>query len=450
MAKITFDDIIKDISPELHKIVTEDYRKNLDLQIAVIDISYKALRANIIGTSSSSKKAEYFDAIYTLLKEVVRETIPINRQFSDITKVPVDYFSKNSPGVILLENKALDHKLLIGKNTDSVRRYITTYISKHPKLINTRFGIKIQKTPILNAQNQETGSFTKKPISRAQIGHTAGVEEYLDSPLEQKILAIGNYFKDDPEISRIVKQQLETLYDIQSSISYTFRNTTPELMQGYEKVLGKGFISMTIHTDIINSRFSKLEQKIYFAIRQAIITKYNLVKQLSGSNTMLEDIAEGLIDILQGKTSGLKKHRAHTGKVESKSTKPKAKVNASIPKISLRDVRGQFTSLTNLQNLLNSKLAEQIKRNMGKGFSKSVLNNRTGRFASSAQVERLTVSKQGMITAFYSYMKSPYQTFEPGFAQGSPQTRDPKLLIGKSIREIAAASMANKLRAVSI
>ena len=119
-------------------------------------------------------------------------------------------------------------------------------------------------------------------------------------------------------------------------------------------------------------------------------------------------------------------------------------------KIKVRTKKGQFTSLTSIQNLINSKLAEQIKRNMGDGSSKSVLNYRTGRFASSAQVERLTMSKEGMITAFYSYMKSPYQTFERGFKQGSPVSRDPKLLIGKSIREIAAASMANRLRAVSI
>jgi hypothetical protein len=46
-------------------------------------------------------------------------------------------------------------------------------------------------------------------------------------------------------------------------------------------------------------------------------------------------------------------------------------------------------------------------------------------------------------------MKNPYQTFEPGYRQGSPKTRDPKLLIAASIREIAATKVGNKLRAVS-
>jgi hypothetical protein len=62
----------------------------------------------------------------------------------------------------------------------------------------------------------------------------------------------------------------------------------------------------------------------------------------------------------------------------------------------------------------------------------------------------MSQSREGMITAFYSYMKNPYQTFEPGYAQGSPKTRDPKLLIAKSIREIAATKVGNRLRAVSV
>jgi hypothetical protein len=87
---------------------------------------------------------------------------------------------------------------------------------------------------------------------------------------------------------------------------------------------------------------------------------------------------------------------------------------------------------------------------MGSGDQRSVLNYRTGRFAGSAKVERMSQSREGMITAFYSYMKNPYQTFEPGFRQGSPKTRDPKLLIAKSIREIAETRVANRLRAVVI
>ena len=108
------------------------------------------------------------------------------------------------------------------------------------------------------------------------------------------------------------------------------------------------------------------------------------------------------------------------------------------------------TNLTSLQNLINANLQNVISANMGDGSSKNILNYRTGRFAASASVERMSESRAGMITAFYTYMKNPYQTFEPGYAQGKPASRDPKLLISKSIREIAALKVGNRLRAVSI
>lgn len=87
---------------------------------------------------------------------------------------------------------------------------------------------------------------------------------------------------------------------------------------------------------------------------------------------------------------------------------------------------------------------------MGEGSSKTVLNYRTGRFAASAKVETMSENRQGMITAFYRYMKNPYQTFEPGFKQGTPKTRDPRLLISQSIREIAATRVSNQLRAQAL
>jgi len=107
-------------------------------------------------------------------------------------------------------------------------------------------------------------------------------------------------------------------------------------------------------------------------------------------------------------------------------------------------------SLINLQNLINRQLQDVISANMGDGNSRNVLNYRTGRLASSAKVETMSQSRAGMITAFYSYMKNPYATFSDGGKQSSPKSRDPKLLIAKSIREIAAQQVGNRLRAVNI
>ena len=95
----------------------------------------------------------------------------------------------------------------------------------------------------------------------------------------------------------------------------------------------------------------------------------------------------------------------------------------------MRTTSGQFTSLVSLQNLLNQGLASQIQKNMGKGDRRDILNYRSGRFAESAKVETMSQSREGMITAFY---------------------RDPKLLISKSIREIGATMVGNRMRAVLV
>jgi hypothetical protein len=130
-------------------------------------------------------------------------------------------------------------------------------------------------------------------------------------------------------------------------------------------------------------------------------------------------------------------------------TETKAK-SIKTPPVQFLSTVDQSTSLVSLQNILNQGLASQIEKNMGKGDRRDILNYRTGRFAESAKVETMSQSREGMITAFYSYMRNPYATFSFGGAQSSPATRDPKLLISRSIREIGATMVGNRMRAVLV
>ena len=87
---------------------------------------------------------------------------------------------------------------------------------------------------------------------------------------------------------------------------------------------------------------------------------------------------------------------------------------------------------------------------MGTGYDKKVLNYRSGRLADSASIERVSQSRAGMVSVFYNYMRNPYGTFSTGGAQQDPTSRDPKLLISKSIREIGASIVGNRMRALSM
>jgi len=103
------------------------------------------------------------------------------------------------------------------------------------------------------------------------------------------------------------------------------------------------------------------------------------------------------------------------------------------------------TNIINIVNLINMQLAETIRQNMGSPR----LNYRTGRFANSAKVLPGTMDKDGALRLPYTYMKYPYQTFEPGFARGST-ARDPKVVIGESIKELAIRLVLMKMRVVRV
>ena len=92
-----------------------------------------------------------------------------------------------------------------------------------------------------------------------------------------------------------------------------------------------------------------------------------------------------------------------------------------------------------LATLINRALPEVVASKM----TSPALNYRTGRFAQSAEVKNITVGPRGGTAVEYTYRKDPYQTFEPGYAMGSTQ-RDPRKIIGESIRQIAQGIVGNK------
>lgn len=129
--------------------------------------------------------------------------------------------------------------------------------------------------------------------------------------------------------------------------------------------------------------------------------------------------------------------------------KPKQAVQADLPYARPDDLKIN-DSLGGLQNIINAALPQKLRQNMGNGSSKDVLNYRTGRFSENVEVQRLTRSRSGMITAYYDYMRYPYATFSEGGQQQYPRSRDPKLLISKSIREIMQEQMITRMRAVLV
>ena len=96
-----------------------------------------------------------------------------------------------------------------------------------------------------------------------------------------------------------------------------------------------------------------------------------------------------------------------------------------------------------LTQLLNQALPKELQKNMTGVYPKS-LEYRTGRFAQSAEVTSI-VPFPRMTQIQYTYQKDPYQVFETD--SGNPLAsagRDPRRIIGGTIREIAQEIMGEK------
>jgi hypothetical protein len=132
-----------------------------------------------------------------------------------------------------------------------------------------------------------------------------------------------------------------------------------------------------------------------------------------------------------------------------KSTKKKAKVSKAATAIALgkgvkagrvkrerKVTEGPASSPLRLITEFNRQLPSVVRKNMGS----PALNNITGRFADSVRVENIIKTPKGFPSVGYTYQRDPYQVFEEGV--GSPPwangNRDPRDLIDKSVREIAA------------
>jgi hypothetical protein len=271
---------------------------------------------------------------------------------------------------------------------------------------------------------------------------------------------------------------------IQAVTSFVTDTRQADIFISIDKDFSEGFLKLFVRAGgnivkfentLINSRRgSVLETREKRGVNKSVLNKLasaftkadtTISKRLSRyilnhkkSPNAIEYLQQVLVNTILGNNT--EKYGSKSKAVKSSKDKVKKQVISGIsskrspklPKLTKPKtvIPPSAVSLANLQNLINRQLQDVVSANMGDGDSRNVLNYRTGRLASSAKVEYMSQSRAGMITAFYSYMKNPYATFSEGGKQQNPKSRDPKLLISKSIREIAAQQVGNRLRAVNI
>jgi len=163
---------------------------------------------------------------------------------------------------------------------------------------------------------------------------------------------------------------------------------------------------------------------------------------LRSSPSYFEIVNKSLVDAFLGNKT---KNQKYTSNAKTQIKPTGKSVDKLSPKIIDKRSTVEDLSVVRLQTLINLRLHDQIKINMGKGRSKNVLNYRTGRFAKSAEAQAVVQSRDQYLDVYYTYQRFPYDTFLPGGRLYKPG-RDPRTIIGRSIRQLATEFVSNNFK----
>lgn len=258
----------------------------------------------------------------------------------------------------------------------------------------------------------------------------------IESSARDVNLAFRGLLDNIKPVADLIGKQGEILATLNPILAEAIKNNASAV-----KDLGNTFVntpgSLSIKqyiAEIVKEtiKFGKIQTKLPKSSANIKNTIVNTDSNINAVNKIIKT-AKSQIKKLQSEIGKIKKSQLAKAK-----SKPRSSVLQNLP-----------PNLLNLKQLLDIGLIDRVKQNMGKGNRKDILNLRSGRFAESVRINRLTQNKDGAVSAFYTYMRNPYDTFSEGGKQSRPRSRDPKLLISKSIREIAQELKITRLRAIS-
>jgi len=323
----------------------------------------------------------------------------------------------------------------------------TTNVFKRFKTIKQQ----IQK-PLLQALNKEIASLNK--------GKRKGNRFSSINARGAGFLDIGH--GDDSSVSLQRQREVNNaLFDFDTSNSPLAHKFLGELRDNLglkgSRVNGKSSdtISISLESKNINrDSFSKGEVAGLNKALKAEIEKLGgqyWVDQ-EGSDSKSTKIEKEIVDAFVSGVKNSKKKvkrakkgpikKSNTSGAKSKGRKTKASVGAafkdtSAAKTKKLNKKGPASSPLQLIGIMNQRLPQEVRQNM----QAPALVNRTGRFADSVKITDINSTAKGFPSVGYTYDRDNYGQYEStsGSSWADPD-RDPRVLIDRSIREIAATA----------
>ena len=345
-------------------------------------------------------------------------------------------------------NELIEAKAQLKTNTNEKAYIIGSYNTiKRQKRGNGKLGTIVSEELKLNKkENDETFKLLGGQGSKAgaQLGHEEGGRGLASSSV--------NALKAE---SMIARSSVEDKGVLESAIS-TYKNTMTLDIKHSQVItkdgkLKKSYVPLLSWQESISNQEMKEAEED--AVRELNIALKDIAT-MDGSTPLLSALTqvtlEGLsptkkrknVKVVGKKASVINESTkgASTKKTTKKKKTPIVRDSgierASVSAILKKKKSARAVSPFSYMAMINKKLPETVRKNMGG----SGLQNRTGRFANSVKVQDVNVTKQGHPSFGYTYAKNPYQVFEvgEGSAPWANSRRDPRKLIDKSIREVAA------------
>lgn len=425
------DKILKDLKSTVQGS-DKDARSALERQVGQVLIINKVRFSQILKESIPSlknpKAKPVLEKIWSEFSEKLKtrqSNIPKKRLKEIIEQVGPN--GKNIPGL-----RTNDHVFFI-------KTYATAKSAKGRLLkAIVRKQLKENSISFQDEEVQRLGGADNK--FGAQLGHAEGGFGIATSSTR---VAQAKRVLSSSSLSSIEKATIQTaISQYENTLKLDINHTQVVTRKGIKK----SYVPVLSWQKAINNNLqAKLE-------RQALTSfKNELASIKTKSSTPLDEaVAAVLLNELaprKAKVTGKrKKSISETSKSPTRKTRVKQKNYIKVARDSTvpqeltgpkrKAKKGPSSVPLSFLGILNSRLPETVAKNMGEPG----LVYRTGRFANSVKALNILTTKQGFSSIGYTYDLSPYQVFEMG--QGSPPwatpERDPRGLIDRSIREIAA------------
>lgn len=241
----------------------------------------------------------------------------------------------------------------------------------------------------------------------------------------------------DISVSKSSNLSIDVIKIFLQSMSANRSAGSKDAQKGPKAVMRKMLADAIVRAENSNARWTKAKgsdsridiekKKVIKSFDKSVKKRSNVKKKSVDTKIKLSKVSKTSVKKEKAKITKAPSSQFNLGKLSAAPKSRKTKnANSSVALVAL----------------INARLPATVAENMGEPS----LVNRTGRFANSVRVVEATQTKQGFPSIGYTYQKNPYQVFEDG--AGAPPwangQRDPRKLIDKSIREIAAELLVGR------